>query len=571
MSTASNNVWKEMFLEETLCDAVIRVRDAEFKVHRFVLCNPSAFFRDLFLSDQSSGQQVYSFPDLSRNIMELILEYAYTSSVVVTEDNVVELLAAADRFAVPGILQACCDFLQQTLCPKNCIKTWKLADHYKILDLKEVAYLYILQHFEEVVEVCADFQQLPVEELVELIRKDELNVRKETFVFEAILRWVKFAPEDRRGYMGTLFAHVRLLLIPINYLVETMCKDNLVRNNLQCVNMVISAMKILHGSSVEMPLTSTRLPSHVLLAIGGFEDNYPSDKMEMYNVRKDCWKTVYKNPAPFPEFSGCVYLKGNIYCVGGCHADHYLSSVIRFNLATQTWKEVGTMHKARCYVSVAVLNDQIYAMGGCNKYDTFKTAERFNPDTNQWTLIAPMYEHRADAGSATLHGKVYICGGFLMDDALSSCECYNPNTNQWTLITHMETARTAAGVIAYKDQLYVLGGYDGRRHVSEVAAYDPLTKCWCMLNPMIHSRSNFGTVVLEDQLYVVGGFTDDNDQLCSKVERYDGNTKTWQIVRDLDSPRGAVNCCVVERIPHRFLTEPRDTVGQNHKDTAVCY
>lgn len=185
-----------------------------------------------------------------------------------------------------------------------------------------------------------------------------------------------------------------------------MCKDNLVRNNLQCVNMVISAMKVLHGSSLEMSLTSTRLPSHVLLAIGGFEDNYPSDKIDMYNVRKDCWKTVYKNPAPFPEFSGCVYLKGNIYCVGGCHADHYLSSVIRFNLATQTWKEVGTMHKARCYVSVVVLNDQIYAMGGCNKYDTFKTAEQFNPDTNQWTLIAPMHEHRADAGSATLHGKV---------------------------------------------------------------------------------------------------------------------------------------------------------------------
>lgn len=97
---------------------------------------------------------------------------------------------------------------------------------------------------------------------------------------------------------------------------------------------------------------------------------------------------------------------------------------------------------------------------------------------------------------------------------------------------------------------FQLGGYDGRRHVSEVATYDPLTKCWCMLDPMIHPRSNFGTVLLEDQVYVVGGFTDDNDQLCAKVERYDGNTKTWQVVRDLDSPRGAVNCCVVERIPH---------------------
>ncbi|XP_047208077.1 kelch-like protein 10 isoform X2 [Girardinichthys multiradiatus] len=506
--------------------------------------------RELYLSVQSTGKQVHFFPNVSPNVMELILEYAYTSSVVVTEDNVVELLAEADRFAIKGIIQACCDFLQQKLCSKNCINTWKLAAHYKFLNLKEKAYLYILQHFEEVVELCADFLQLSVEQLEDLIGRNELNVRKERFVFEAILHWVKFAPEEREGSMGTLLNKVRLLLMPPDYLVDTVSKKNLVRNNIQCVNMVINAMKILQGSSLERPLTSARLPSHVLLAIGGFEDNHPSDKIEQYNVRTDCWKTVYQNKTPFPEFSGCVYLKGNIYCIGGSDADHYLSSVIRFNLATQTWKEVGTMHKARCYVSVAVLNNQIYAMGGCNKYDTFKTAERFNPDTNQWTLIAPMHEHRADAGSATLYGKVYVCGGFLMDDPLSSCECYNPDTNQWTLIPHMETARTAAGVIAYNDQLYVLGGYDGRRHVSEVAAYDPLFKFWRTLTPMIHPRSNFGIVLLEDQLYVVGGFKDDNDQLCSKVERYDKKTKIWQVVRDLGAPRGAINCCVVERIPH---------------------
>ncbi|XP_012728266.2 kelch-like protein 10 isoform X1 [Fundulus heteroclitus] len=550
MSTASNNVWKEMFLEETLCDAVIRVRDADFKVHRLVLCEPSTYFRALFLSEQSAGQQVYSFPDVSRHVMELILEYAYTSSVVVTEDNVAELLAAAARFGVEGLIQACCDFLQGKLCSKNCINTWKLADHYNFRNLKEAAYLYILQHFEEVVDVCADFLQLSVEQLADLIGKDELNVRKESFVFEAILRWVEVAPEERKGYMPTLLTKVRLLLMPADYTVDSMCKNHLVRSNIQCMNMVISAMKILRGSGLARPPTSTRLPSHVLLAIGGFEGNHVSDKIELYNVRTDRWKTVHRSKKGLPEFSGYAYLGGNIYCVGGCDGNLYLSSVLRFNLATQTWKEVGTMHKARCYVSVVVLDERIYAMGGCDKFDTFNSVERFNPDTNQWTLIAPMRERRADAGSAVLHGKVYICGGFFLDDVFSSCECYNPETNQWTYIAHMETTRTAAGVITYNDQLYVLGGYDGRRHIADVAAYDPSSKCWHTLTPMLHPCSNFGTVVLEDQLYVVGGFKDDNDQLCSKVERYDGKTKTWHPVQDLGTPRGAVNCFTVERIPH---------------------
>ncbi|XP_041866344.1 kelch-like protein 10 [Melanotaenia boesemani] len=546
-----SNVFKELLLEGALCDTVIKVADVELRAHRIILCSCSSFFRDLFCSEPStSGQKVYNISDVTPNVMGLILEYAYTNSVVVTDNNVLELLAGAERLSVKDIIQACCDFLQEKLCSNNCISIWNLAGYYKYPELMRQAYLYMLQHFEEVAGHSLEFLHLSVEQLTDLIEENVLNVKQESAVFEAILRWINYAHEERKVHLAKLMSKVRLLLMPIQYLTDRVSKEALVRNNMQCVNMVISSMKTLRESNIERPLSLYRLPSHVLLAIGGFVDYVATAKIELYNMRTDRWMTVHNNGNALPEFCGCVYLNGFVYCIGGYDNELYLSSVQKFSLSTQIWHEVGSMHMARCYVTVAVLNGHIYAMGGCSKYETLKSAERFEPETNQWTPIAPMHEPRADAGAATLHGKVYICGGFITNNPLSSAECYNPDANQWTLITPMDTLRNAPGVIAYNDQIYVIGGYEGTRHLSSVTSYNPQSQQWSPAAPMYHCRSNFGIAVLEEKVFVVGGILNDNAELCSAVECYDGKTNRWQNVQNLEMPRGAVRCCVVERIPY---------------------
>ncbi|XP_061590791.1 kelch-like protein 10 [Cololabis saira] len=542
------SVLKELLLEESLCDAVIKVEDGEFKAHRIILCGRSSYFSDLFCSNPT--QKVFSFPDVSAKVMSLIVENAYTGSVTVTEDNVLELLAGAQDFDVKTIIQACCDFLQKNLSSDSSIVTWKLAKHSQYPELREKACLYILLHFEEIARFSQEFVQLSVEELTDLIEKDELNVRQESAVFEAILRWISFAPEERRGHMTTLLPSVRLLLMPIEYLVEIVSKDDVVRNNLDCVTMVTSTVEILRDPSMERPPTRTRLPAELLFTISGFQDNLPNDEIELYNVRTDRWLTAYKNDQTFPKFCGCVHLQGSIYFIGGGVTRFHLSNVQMFTLATQSWQEVGSMHEPRRSLGVAVLNGFIYAMGGWNGHETLRSAERFQPDTNQWTEIAPMHDRRADVGAAALHGKIYICGGFSGGEPLFSAECYNPDTDQWTLITPMETARSAAGVVSYNGHIYVAGGWDGTNHVSTVSAYDPVSEHWCTAAPMLHARSQFGIAVLEEQLYVVGGFQNENPLMCSNVERYDGASDSWQAVRDLDQTFLAVSCCVVERVPH---------------------
>ncbi|XP_042079156.1 kelch-like protein 10 [Haplochromis burtoni] len=547
MNSTCSTVFSELFLEGQLCDSVIRAGDVEFKIHRIILCNCSAYFRDLFCYKPLPSNKVYNFPTVSPKAMSLILEYAYTQSVVVTEDNVLELLVEADNFIVTGVIQACCDFLERKLCVNNCVSICNLAHLHNCPDLSGKAYLYILHHFEEVGALSLEFLQLSVQQLSDLIEKDELNVKQESTVFEAILRWINYSPVERGCDMPALLKQVRLLLMPTEYLVDTVSRNDLVSSSPACMNMVTTAIKMLNESNMERPLTQTRLPSEVLLAVGGWVSHFPSDKIELYNVRADHWVPLSWRHNASLGFYGCAYLNGCVYCIGGFDFISYSSHVRRFSLTSQTWTEVGSMHEERGFLSVATLNGCIYAMGGCRNQKKLKTAERYEPDTNQWTMIASMHKPRTEAGAATLHGKVYICGGLTGDEPLSCAESYNPDTNQWTLITPMETGRTGGAVVAYNDEIYVVGGFNGITQLRSVIAYDPRTRHWRNVAPMLHPRKNFGIAVLEDQLYVVGGFHN-GGSFCN-VECYDEKTNRWYIVSDKGMTQGAVSCCVLRRHP----------------------
>ncbi|XP_029022352.1 kelch-like protein 10 [Betta splendens] len=56
------------------------------------------------------------------------------------------------------------------------------------------------------------FLQLSAQELSGILDTDDLNVRKESFVYDAVLRWIAHKPEDRERHIDELFSKVRLAL-----------------------------------------------------------------------------------------------------------------------------------------------------------------------------------------------------------------------------------------------------------------------------------------------------------------------------------------------------------------------
>ena len=147
-------------------------------------------------------------------MMQLIVEFAYTGSVSVTEGNVQELLLAADQFNVMDIVQTCCDFLGKQLSPENCIGIFQFTTVIFCYRLQCKAYRYITEHFEQVA-FTDEFLQLNVE-LKEFLGRDDLSVRKESMVFEAVLHWIAHVPEERKGHIAELLSKVRSLSVNLD-------------------------------------------------------------------------------------------------------------------------------------------------------------------------------------------------------------------------------------------------------------------------------------------------------------------------------------------------------------------
>lgn len=164
--------------------------------------------RALFTTWSTPDSRIFDIPNVSPGMMKLIIEFAYTGFVPVTRNNIQELFIAADQFNVNGIVQACSDVLEEQLDPLNCIGIWWFTDVYYNPEVKHKASLYTLNHFEEVAAISEEFLQLSVEELVKIIESDQLNVKKEKMVFEAMLRWIAHSPEERREYIALLLSKV---------------------------------------------------------------------------------------------------------------------------------------------------------------------------------------------------------------------------------------------------------------------------------------------------------------------------------------------------------------------------
>ena len=64
-----------------------------------------------------------------------------------------------------------------------------------------------------------EFMLLPVNQLVDIISSDELNVRSEEQVYQAVMSWIKYNIQERRQHLPT----VRLMLL-FFFLFSILCR-----------------------------------------------------------------------------------------------------------------------------------------------------------------------------------------------------------------------------------------------------------------------------------------------------------------------------------------------------------
>ena len=96
-------------------DVGLKVGEEIFSAHRIVLAASSDYFHAMFAHGmKESNQEVIELKDegISAAALKIVLDSIYRGNLQVNDENVFEVLVAADHVQVTSVVQQCCDYLQ---------------------------------------------------------------------------------------------------------------------------------------------------------------------------------------------------------------------------------------------------------------------------------------------------------------------------------------------------------------------------------------------------------------------------------------------------------------------------
>ncbi|XP_049865708.1 kelch-like ECH-associated protein 1B isoform X2 [Pectinophora gossypiella] len=545
-----------------LTDVVLEVGNELFHVHKVVLAAGSPYFKAMFTSGlKESEMSRVRLQGVCPSAMAWLVYFMYTGKVRITEVTVCQLLPAATMFQIANVIEACCAFLERQLDPSNAIGIANFAEQHSCVDLKQKANQFIERHFSQVCQE-EEFLQLTPQELICLIRKDELNVREEREVYNAVLSWVKYDEDRRHPRMEHILQAVRCQYLTPSFLKEQMSTCTVLRKVPACREYLAKIFQDL--TLHKKPVVKERRPNtpRIIYVAGGYF-RHSIDTFEAFNLDDNAWTTLPRLTVPRSGL-GAAFLKGLFYAVGGRNTSpgsSYDSDWVDvYNPASELWRPCSPMSTPRHRVGVAVMDGLLYAVGGSAGSEYHKSVECYDPETDKWTSVAPMGCARLGVGIAVVNRLLYAVGGFDGARRINTVECYHPENNCWTEVAAMAVARSGAGVAAMNQYIYVVGGYDGSAQLSSVERYDTERGVWEPAAPVAVARSALSLAVLDNKLYAMGGY--DGTSFLDIVDVYDPATNTWTSGTPLTSVRSghASAVCYQHVTPHSDNREQTPTV-----------
>ncbi|KPP58222.1 hypothetical protein Z043_123972 [Scleropages formosus] len=428
------NGLESLRLECSLTDVTLYVEGQEFACHRVVLAAASQYFRAMFCNNlREKHEDRIQIKGVEAETMKILLDYTYTSKVLITKQNVQKTLEAASLFQFLRMVEACSSFLANALLPDNCVGVLRLADAHSLVPLQACVQDYISQAFSHVA-LHEEFLELPEEALVNLLKRDDLSVTEEEQVFEAAIRWVRARETERLPTLPRLLQHIRLPLLNPWYFVEKVEGDPLVRRSPEAFNLLQEARRY-HLSGTEVGARSPAVDAFV--TVMGYSGLWNGIN-RLYCVPN---QVVSERTKPrVQEFQSEVFM-----IIGGCTKDEKFVSEVtcldplrrsRLEVAKLpiTEMEAETDNKKWVEFACITFQNEVYLSGG---KETQHEAWKYNAALNKWIQIEYLNNGRWRHKMAVLAGKVYVLGGFDGTQRHSSVETYDSFHNTWTEVSFL--------------------------------------------------------------------------------------------------------------------------------------
>uniref|UniRef100_A0A667ZDI6 Kelch-like protein 25 n=1 Tax=Myripristis murdjan TaxID=586833 RepID=A0A667ZDI6_9TELE len=517
-------------------DVTLWAGDRSFPCHRAVLAACSRYFEAMFSGGlrESLDSDVNFRDNIHPEVLELLLDFAYSSRLIINEENAESLLEAGDMLQFHDIRDAAAEFLEKNLHSSNCLGMMLLSDAHQCKRLYELSWRMCLVHYETVRE-SEEFYSLSKDKLLELILSDELEIEDEQVVFNSVLRWVQYDLEGRRHHLPELLRGIRLALLPSECLLEAVACEELVmadkRSRLIVEEAIQCKKKILQNDGVvTSPCARPRKAGHTLLILGG--QTFMCDKI--YQVDHKAKEIIPKQTflAPEKEFSACA-IGCKVYVTGGRGSENGVRK-----MSGSMTLSIRMVQRAPMFGhGSAELENSLYVVGGhtaiagvfpASPSVSLKQVERYDPLCNKWTMMAPLRDGVSNAAVVSAKLKLFVFGGTTIHrDKASKVQCYDPVGNRWNIAAECPQPwrYTAAAVLG--SQIFIMGG-DTEFTAASAYRFDCDTNQWTRVGDMTSKRMSCHAVASGNKLYVVGGYF--GTQRCKTLDCYDPTSDSWNSI-----------------------------------------
>ena len=475
------------------CDVVLEVCNGEdqarFNAHRVVLCAGSPFFYSALNNDMKESKEgLIRLEDMSKVAIEELLDYLYTGHVDVTQHNAFDLLKIADFLVIPSLKEVSSKFIIQTLSPSNCLMVYYLAVNYQCIELQEKARDFVFGNFTSVVE-HEDFLNLTVSEVEKWISSDEIRVRGEEDVFQAVVKWSEKRGSGDREKFFDLSRHVRLIYLSRNYVFNEILPHPFVNEDKACAAFVLDAMREVSSGSEECFFAQTP---------------------------RNCLKTT----------EDCLVVFGP-------------SKTLCYVPPENKWYQMANKIKSKYMYSASASHGKVYINNGPG-FDY--PIERFDPAINSWVPLTSYFGQMSQPCAAVVYfqGFLYVIGGEKKGEVANCVHKYNPDTNLWQEVAAMNVSRSSLCAVADKDTLYAIGGYANIQTLDVVERFDPKKNSWCRVASTLEKKAYPHGVILKRRVFLFGGITRrESADLSSSIEMYDPVSNIWTAIQKSSGP----TCC----------------------------
>ena len=480
-----------------LCDITLVAKDGEeLQAHKNVLSAASPFFCKLLHSDMKENREgIVRFEEISGSVMEDVLEFIYTGTVKVTQENAKELIAVGNYLLIPSLKTVSGRFLEREMSNSNCISTFYFAEKYVCDELVSNSRKFIHTNFASVAEMD-EFLSLDAKEVERWISSDEISVETEAEVFKIAQNWVEHNKSERNAAFEELFRHVRLVFLSREYLIDVVTNE-LVRDNAGCLRLALDALKLdTLGREDDQSLSARNgHETRAIVACGGkytfcylpdqdqwkrladgLSEKIHRTKMIKFRGQLYAFTRFGKAERYDPAFNGwstidesinstmVAVVGGGLYAVEPKRRVTTETIIKKYNMEACVWQTIHSSAKGyRDESCIVAAGSHLYVFGGkspeTKKY--VKKAERFDTVEKKWEEIADMQQEKGCAFGAATQGKIFIAGGKNRSGEMSkTCEMYNISTNEWQLIGSLNVYRKYGSMVCLNGTLYVLGGTD---------------------------------------------------------------------------------------------------------------